>query len=104
MKASTISRPQLSKFGVIYFVLLVLAVVSFGLMAQAIPGAKPSPAGATSLPMAKPEEVGFSSDRLAKIHDVMQKHIDKGEIAGLVLLISRNGKVVYYESQGMANI
>jgi CubicO group peptidase (beta-lactamase class C family) len=104
MKVSTFSRSRFVKVGQIFFVLLVLAVISLGITAQPAPAAKPEPAGTSSVPTAKPEDVGFSSERLAKIHDVMQKHIDKGEIAGVVLMISRNGKVVYNEAQGYSNL
>jgi CubicO group peptidase (beta-lactamase class C family) len=57
-----------------------------------------------SLPTAKPEEVGFSSDRLQQVHAAMQRHIDAGEISGVVTLISRNGKIIYFEAQGLADI
>lgn len=51
-----------------------------------------------------PEDVGLSSDRLARIHAMVQSHIDGGELAGAVTMIARQGKVAHFEAQGMANL
>jgi CubicO group peptidase (beta-lactamase class C family) len=61
-------------------------------------------AGAETLPKAKPEDVGMSSERLARVHDVVQKAIDAGEVAGVVTLVARRGKVVHFEAQGYADL
>lgn len=42
-----------------------------------------------------PEEVGMSSERLQRLTDVMQGYIDSGDVAGMVILIARDGKVPY---------
>ncbi len=55
------------------------------------------------LPLAKPESVGMSSARLQRVHQHMQEFIDKGQVAGVVTLIARQGKVVHYEAQGYRN-
>src|SRR3954468_9595324 len=55
------------------------------------------------LPTAKPEEVGMSSERLQRLGQRMQEYIDKGQVAGVVTLIARQGKVVHYEAQGYRN-
>src|SRR5262249_46483662 len=55
------------------------------------------------LPLAKPETVGMSSERLQRLHQRMQEFIDKGQVAGVVTLIARQGKVVHYEAQGYRN-
>ena len=36
---------------------------------------------------------GLSGARLTRIHDVMARHVDSGEVPGLVTLISRHGEV-----------
>jgi CubicO group peptidase (beta-lactamase class C family) len=54
--------------------------------------------------MASPEEVGFSTDRLSRINQLMQRHIDQGEIPGSVTLVMRRGKVVNYEALGLMDI
>jgi CubicO group peptidase (beta-lactamase class C family) len=55
------------------------------------------------LPLAKPEAVGMSSARLQRVSRHMQEFIDKGQVAGVVTLIARQGKVVHYEALGYRN-
>ena len=50
--------------------------------------------------ISKPEEAGFSSDRLARITQFFQSEVDKGAIPGAVLVVARNGKVVYRQAIG----
>jgi CubicO group peptidase (beta-lactamase class C family) len=64
--------------------------------------ALPAPAG--SLPTAKPEDVGMSSERLARVNDVVKKAIDAGEVAGVVTLVARRGRIVHFEAHGYADI
>ena len=52
----------------------------------------------------KPEEASFSSSRLGRIAEVMQKHVDQGEVAGLVTLVARHGTVVHQECFGMMDL
>ena len=59
---------------------------------------------AGSLPTARPEEVGLSSERLARIGPAMQRHIDAGEIAGVVTLVARRGRIVHFEAYGYSDI
>jgi len=47
-----------------------------------------------------PEDSGFSSERLQRLSDVMQTDVDKGTIPGAVVMISRNGKLVYSKAFG----
>jgi CubicO group peptidase (beta-lactamase class C family) len=53
---------------------------------------------------AKPDDVGISSQRLQRVHDLMQRQIDAGNIAGSVTLIARNGRVAHLEAQGLMDI
>ncbi len=54
-----------------------------------------------SLPLAvNPEAEGFSSERLALLTSITEDHVDSGKLAGAVMLIARNGKIVYSESVG----
>jgi CubicO group peptidase (beta-lactamase class C family) len=48
----------------------------------------------------RPEDAGFSSERLARITQFFQGEVDKGAIPGAVLLVARNGKVVYDHAIG----
>src|SRR6476620_6472205 len=59
---------------------------------------------AGSVPTAKPEEVGFSADRLGRIGEAFQKHIDARDISGAVGLVARWGKIAYFEAQGLMDI
>src|SRR6516162_8454089 len=62
------------------------------------------PALAASVQSAKPEQIGFSTERLARIHDMVQRHIDAHDISGAVTLVARNGKVAHFEAHGLADI
>ena len=42
------------------------------------------PSTAASIPTAKPEEVGLSSERLQLVQQMIQRHIDAGDISGAV--------------------
>jgi CubicO group peptidase (beta-lactamase class C family) len=52
----------------------------------------------------KPEEVGFSSERLQRVHDAVQRHIDAKELSGVVTLVARRGRVAHFEAQGLMDI
>jgi CubicO group peptidase (beta-lactamase class C family) len=52
----------------------------------------------------KPETVGFSSERLERLHTLMQEAVDHQEVAGVVTLLARHGKVVDYRTYGMRDI
>ena len=51
-----------------------------------------------------PVEVGMSLTSLDKATQRLQEHVDAGDIAGVVAAISRDGKVVYFESMGLMDI
>jgi CubicO group peptidase (beta-lactamase class C family) len=55
---------------------------------------------AEPLPTDSPESVGLSSERLARITEVLRNDVAKGTIPGAVLLVSRRGKVAYFEAVG----
>jgi len=50
-----------------------------------------------------PESVGMSAERLARIEAMCTEAIAKGEIPGIVALVARNGKIVYYKAFGKAD-
>jgi len=49
---------------------------------------------------ALPESVGMSKERLERIEPVIRDYIDKGKVAGAVVIVLRKGKVVYYKGIG----
>ena len=51
-----------------------------------------------------PVEVGMSITSLNKATQRLQEHINEGDIAGVVAAVSRDGKVVYFESLGLMDI
>ena len=50
-----------------------------------------------------PESVGMSPERLARIETMCADAVAKGEIPGIVALVTRNGKIVYYKAFGKAD-
>ncbi|MDO8793283.1 MAG: serine hydrolase domain-containing protein [Vicinamibacterales bacterium] len=55
-------------------------------------------------PSAKPEDVGMSSDRLRRVHDLVQRHIDAKNFSGAVTLVARNGRVAHLEAHGLMDL
>jgi CubicO group peptidase (beta-lactamase class C family) len=64
----------------------------------------PSATLAGSIPTGKAEDVGMSSERLERIGPAMQRHIDAGEIAGVVTLVARREQIVHFEAYGYSDI
>jgi len=62
--------------------------IAFSALAQGLPQAS------------KPEEVGLSSERLKRVTAAFQADVDKGALAGVVVLIARDGKLAYSEAVG----
>jgi CubicO group peptidase (beta-lactamase class C family) len=71
---------------------IVLALV-FSLLAAPV-------VGANGLPVAKPEQVGLSAERLERIGQVLRTDVERGRIAGAVVLVARKGRVAYLASVG----
>ena len=59
---------------------------------------------AATLPTSKPEDVGLSSERLQRVHSLVQKHMDLGDITGAVMLVARKGQVAYVDVQGTMDV
>ena len=75
--------------------LLVPCVAAALLLAPASP--------AQELPSATPEAVGMSSERLSRIATAVERDIAAKRVAGMVTMVVRHGRVVWYEAQGMAD-
>src|ERR1039457_4098496 len=56
------------------------------------------------LTVVKPESVGFSSERLERLHTIMQQAVDQKQIAGIVTILARHGKVVDYRTYGQRDM
>lgn len=55
------------------------------------------------IPRATPESVGLSSERLDRITQAMKDDVASGQLAGAIGIVARKGKVVYWETVGMAD-
>ena len=60
------------------------------------------PTAETSI--AKPEDVGLSSERLARITEMMKRHIAAGELSGGVTLVARHGRIAHFEATGVTDV
>src|SRR6266446_4861532 len=61
-------------------------------------------ASAAEVPRAKPEDVGLSTQRLQRIHELVQRHLDAKSFSGAVTLVARNGRIAHLEAQGLMDI
>ena len=51
-------------------------------------------------PNATPESIGMSGERLHRLSTAMKQAVDEGQVAGLVTLVMRKGKVAHFQSFG----
>ncbi len=58
----------------------------------------------SQLKEAKPESLGMSSDRLERISEISKSYINDFNIPGIVTIVSRKGKIVYYKAFGKRDI
>jgi CubicO group peptidase (beta-lactamase class C family) len=82
---------------------LALVLAFHGLPAQQ-PRAAQAARPALDLTAVKPETVGFSSERLERLHTLMQQAVEQKEVAGVVTILARHGKVVDYRAYGSRDI
>jgi CubicO group peptidase (beta-lactamase class C family) len=62
------------------------------------------PVQPASLPPTKPEDVGLSGERLTRIDKMIQRYIERHEIAGAVSLVARRGRIAWMKSQGVMDL
>jgi CubicO group peptidase (beta-lactamase class C family) len=53
---------------------------------------------------AKPETVGFSPERLQRLHALLQTKVDDRQLAGIVTLLARHGKIVDFQTFGKKDL
>jgi CubicO group peptidase (beta-lactamase class C family) len=63
-----------------------------------------APVFSANLTVVKPEQAGMSTERLKRLSTALRGFIDQGELAGTVMLISRRGRVVHFEAQGLMDV
>src|SRR5690242_9088039 len=59
---------------------------------------------AQTLQTASPSAANFSEERLQRIDKIMQQAVDSGWIAGCVMLIAKDSKIIYNKGFGYADI
>ncbi|MGD0192038.1 MAG: serine hydrolase domain-containing protein [Rhizomicrobium sp.] len=84
------------------------ACAAFGLIALAPAyAAKPkmhAAPGPAILAPAPPEAEGFSSERIQRLNDAMHRAVDDKQIAGIVTLLARHGRIVDFDSYGKQSL
>ena len=59
---------------------------------------------AADLPNARPESVGMSTQRLSRLKSEMQALVDSNQLAGVVTMVARDGKVVEFDAAGKRDL
>jgi CubicO group peptidase (beta-lactamase class C family) len=59
---------------------------------------------APDLAQNRPEALGFSSERLERLHAAMQREVDQKQLAGVVTILARHGKVVEERAYGKKDL
>jgi len=80
-------------------------IIPFLLVALPLALAAQTPSLQKSPPLTEgtPESVGMSAARLSRIDKMCEDAVKEGDIPGMVALVARNGKIVYYQAFGMAD-
>ena len=63
-----------------------------------------SKSGNFDMTLVKPETVGFSAEGMERLHTLMEEAVKNQQVAGVVTILARHGKVVDYRTYGMRNI
>lgn len=58
------------------------------------------PVSGQQLQTATPESAGMSSERLKRTDRVLRSYVEKEQVAGIIALVARHGKIVYHKSFG----
>ena len=80
----------------LFALLFALLTLSLSAQTRSIKNSPP-------LSEASPGSQGFSPERLARIDAMLKNAVEEGNIPGVVALIARNGKIVFYNAYGMAD-
>jgi CubicO group peptidase (beta-lactamase class C family) len=91
-------KPHLSRFALSLLAGLLFVAGAHQLQAQQASNK------ALDLAGNKPEALGFSSERLERLHAAMQREVDQKQLAGVVTILARHGKVVEERTYGKKDI
>ena len=78
--------------------------VLLGVLAGLVVLGSSIPGRAGQVAAGAPEDLGFSSERLDRIRDTIQRHIDAGDITGAVTLVARRGRIAHFEAHGLMDL
>ena len=78
--------------------LLVVALFSGSLVVAA------QSSSARDLAVATPSEVGMSAEGIEKVKAEMHGMVDRGELAGVVTMVARHGKIVLFDNYGYQDV
>ena len=81
-----------------YIFIALLVGSSLSILAQSR-SVKNSPA----LTEASPSSVGMSSERILKIDAMCAQAVSEGEVPGIVALVARQGKIVFFKAFGKSD-
>lgn len=90
------------KSGFLLSVKILLILVFTGISVMLYPQTK-SHTISPPLKESAPETAGMSAERLDIIGKMISNSIEKGEIPGAVVLVARNGKIVYHQAFGVSD-
>jgi CubicO group peptidase (beta-lactamase class C family) len=62
------------------------------------------PVSGADLPTSTPDAEGISAEKLDKVGEIMNGLVRDKKIAGGIVLVARNGKVVFHETYGLRNL
>jgi CubicO group peptidase (beta-lactamase class C family) len=79
------------------------ALRAFGLLTTFLTIALAADGSADQLPRARPEDLGFSPSRLDYIDQFYAEKVKHGEMAGIITLVARHGKVAHFGAIGYAD-
>lgn len=78
-----------------FFVFLLLAFSPLFIQAQS---------SSILTPQGKQSLQGISADRLAKLDQMLDEAVSSNQVPGLVAMVVKDGKIVYHEAKGMADV
>ena len=83
---------------------LSVALFAFVLNVAYVPACGAKSPDRAPLPTSTPAAEGMSAEKLAKVGEIMNGFIKDKKIAGGIVLIARNGKVVFEETYGLRDL
>jgi CubicO group peptidase (beta-lactamase class C family) len=64
----------------------------------------PSQSAAQGLPRGNPQQLGISTERLERLSRAFDQYVEKGMLAGGVILVARHGQIAYLHPFGMRDV